>query len=168
MEEGDVPITVREARDRDAEQLVALIESCWSEYPDIVVAVELEAPEVLRIESAFRRLGGKFWVMEQRERIIGSVGVVPSAEPGGVELRKLYVAQDLRRRGLGAQLCGLVEGEAMVRTAGFIDLWSDTRFTDAHRLYERLGFVRSQKTRELKDLSNTIEIYFRKSLRARQ
>lgn len=39
-----------------------------------------------------------------------------------------------------------------------------TRFTDAHRLYERLGYVRSPGTRELHDLSRSVEYHFAKAL----
>ena len=42
-------------------------------------------------------------------------------------------------------------------------LWSDTRFTRAHRLYERLGFER-EGTRKLQDLNNTTEFGFRKRI----
>jgi putative acetyltransferase len=90
--------------------------------------------------------------------------VLPTTVPQGMELRKLYVAQAARRRGLGGQLCDLVEAEARACGAVFIELWSDTRFTDAHRLYERRGYIRGAETRALHDLSQTIEYYFRKTL----
>ncbi|MGZ4666298.1 MAG: hypothetical protein ACXV5Q_15030, partial [Frankiaceae bacterium] len=34
------------------------------------------------------------------------------------------------------------------------------RFADAHRLYERLGYARSGRSRELHDLSDTTELEF--------
>jgi putative acetyltransferase len=75
----------------------------------------------------------------------------------------LYVGRRWRKRGLGERLAALVEAEAGTRAARSIVLWSDTRFEDAHRLYERLGYARGT-TRELHDLSNTVEYCFRKSL----
>jgi putative acetyltransferase len=81
-----------------------------------------------------------------------------------MDLRKLYVARAARRRGLGGHLCDLAEAQARTCGAVFIELWSDTRFTDAHRLYERRGYVRGAETRALYDLSQTIEFYFRKPL----
>jgi hypothetical protein len=47
-----------------------------------------------------------------------------------------------------------------------MELWSDTRFLDAHRLYERLGYRRTGRTRELHDLSDTVEYEFDKPLRS--
>jgi putative acetyltransferase len=76
----------------------------------------------------------------------------------------LYVAAAARRRRLGARLVGLVEDAARGRGAAAVELWSDTRFHDAHRLYARLGYGRSARTRELHDLSNTVEHHFRKRL----
>ena len=155
---------IRDARDADAEQLIELIGRCWSEYPGVVLDVDGEVPELRAIATAYARIGGRFWVAEATGRIAASVGAVPSALPGGLELRKLYVAREARRQGLGARLSGLVEAEARARGASFVDLWSDTRFKDAHRLYERLGYLRGAQTRELHDISRSVEYYYRKEL----
>ena len=45
-----------------------------------------------------------------------------------------------------------------------VELWTDTRFIDAHRLYERLCYERGPETRALHDLSRTIEYFYRKLL----
>ena len=44
-------------------------------------------------------------------------------------------------------------------------LWSDTRFTGAHRLYERLGYRRLPESRTLGDVSNSVEHGYEKALR---
>jgi putative acetyltransferase len=157
-------LRVRPARDSDADGLIALVGACFAEHPSCILDVDGEIPELRAIASWAAGLGGRFWVVERAGEVIGSVGVTPAAGPGGVELRKLYVAAAARRRGLGERLCDLVEEEAIRRRAAFIDLWSDTRFLDAHRLYARLGYVRTGATRELHDASDTVEYYFRKQL----
>lgn len=43
-------------------------------------------------------------------------------------------------------------------------LWSDTRFVESHALYISLGYEKIPVTRELGDLSYTVELRFRKSL----
>ena len=50
---------------------------------------------------------------------------------------------------------------------GSINLGSEdlTRFTRAHRFYERSGYERTGRTRELHDISNTTEYHFTKSIR---
>lgn len=42
-------------------------------------------------------------------------------------------------------------------------LWSDTRFEDAHRLYERLGFQRGGE-RELDDVNETTEYRYERAV----
>jgi GNAT superfamily N-acetyltransferase len=155
---------IRAARDADAAGLIALVGACWAEYPGCVLDVDGEVPHLRRIAGAFAEWGGAAFVAEEDGEVVGSVGWVPCSD-AGVELRMVYVAARARRRGLGERLVGLVEAAARERGAEEVELWSDTRFLDAHRLYERLGYLRSPVTRELHDLSHTVEHHFRKHLR---
>jgi len=157
-------LTLREARDLDADPLIELIGGVFAEYPGCVMDVDGELPELRRIASYFKEHAGRFWVAERSGRVVGCVGVSPAAAPEGLELKKLYVAASERRSGLGGRLVALVETEAAARGAHFIDLWSDTRFTTAHAFYERRGWVRGPATRELHDQSHTVEYYFVKQL----
>lgn len=165
------PITIRDARDDDAEGLIALLGGVFAEYPGCVLDVDGEMPELRAIATTFARAGGRMWVATREGVVVGSVGMTPSVggaggvgEDAGVELRKLYVHASARRRGLGGRLCALVEDEARARGARFVELWSDTRFVDAHRLYDKRGYVRTGATRELHDLSGTVEYFFRRDL----
>ena len=157
-------IHLRDARDSDAEGLIALIGGCFAEYPGCLLDVDGELPELRAIAAAFRGWGGRFWVAERGGRVIGCAGFTPGKRPGHAELKKLYVEKPARTLGLGSILCTLVEDEA--RRAGFtrIDLWSDTRFTTAHRFYEKRGYARGTETRELHDSSHTVEFYFERAL----
>jgi N-acetylglutamate synthase-like GNAT family acetyltransferase len=157
-------LKIREARDEDAGRLIDLIEACYSEYDGCVLAVDEEAPELRAIASKHAEQGGRFWVAERNGHLVGCAGLVPGAQGGVIEMKKLYVAKDSRSNGLGARLCSLVEVEAISRGAGTIELWSDTRFKNAHRLYERRGYARGPKTRELHDASKSVEYYYRKDL----
>lgn len=58
-------------------------------------------------------------------------------EPPGLRLRKLAVAPNYRRAGLGSDL--VREGAALAREQGFTQLWCDARQT-ARGFYEALGF----------------------------
>ncbi len=150
---------LRPARGTDADELIALITAIWDEYPGCVMDVDGEVPELRRIASAYAERHGEFWVAERGGALAASIGWLPGRDARGIELQKLYVAASARRRGLGAQLCERVESAA----AGldYVDLWSDTRFGDAHRLYEARGYERGPRTRELHDLSKTVEYYYR-------
>ena len=120
---------------------------------------------VLRaIASNHAEQGGRFWVAESSGHVVGCAGLMPGAQGAVIEMKKLYVAKDARSNGLGARLCSLVEAEAMSRGVATVELWSDTRFKDAHRLYERRGYARGPKTRDLHDASKSVEYYYRKAL----
>ncbi len=156
-------IKLRDARDEDGDQLIALIERCYAEYRGCILDVDGEVPELKAIATHHAKSGGRFWVAESGGQLVGSVGVVSGSAPGVMEMKKVYVAKDARQMGLGARLCSLAEAEAMSRRATDVELWSDTRFEDAHRMYERRGYVPGP-TRELHDKSKSIERYFRKAL----
>ncbi|MBI4953849.1 MAG: GNAT family N-acetyltransferase [Myxococcales bacterium] len=159
---------LRPARDADGAGVIALLGAVFAEYPGCVLDVDGEMPELRAIATWFARAGGRFYVVERagadgRAEIVASVGHTPSGR-SGLELRKLYVASRARRGGLGSALCALVESSGRAAGARFVELWSDTRFLDAHRLYERRGYRRGPATRELHDRSASVEHYFRKEL----
>jgi len=72
----------------------------------------------------------------------------------------MYLEAGRRGTGRAERLLDLVRGRAREVGAREVELWSDTRFTRAHRFYERHGFVRTGRTRELNDPSNTTEFHF--------
>lgn len=155
-------IEIRAATDADSEALCDLIAAIFAEYDGVLFILD-EMPELRAIATAFDRAGGEFWVAERDGELVGCVGCSPT-KGNGIELKKLYVHKDLRRHGLGARLVDLVERAGRDRQAGFVDLWSDVKFETAHRFYERRGYRRDGRTRELHDESETVEYYFRKDM----
>jgi GNAT superfamily N-acetyltransferase len=159
----------RPALDTDRDGLIKLIASAYAEYPGCVLEVEREEPDLLAIASAYARYGGAFSVMleGQSGELVASAGWLPSPAPeyrGWLQLRKVYVASAYRRRGLARALLRGVESRARERGAAGIELWSDTRFLEAHRFYVRHGFQRGSATRELGDLRQSVEYHFEKRL----
>jgi putative acetyltransferase len=113
---------------------------------------------------SFGEKGGAFWVAEdERGQVCGCIAIDYPADRAG-ELHRLYVRPDLRRRGLGERLIRLAEDHARERGARNMFFWSDTRFTNAHRLYTRLGYARAEATRALGDVSRSVEYRFEKAL----
>jgi len=159
---------VRPVRDEDSAALIDLIERCWSEYPGCVMDVDGEEPWLRAPASSYDGWRGQMSVVELDGQVVACVGVKPvgqDSDGGGlVELKSLYVDAAARRRGLGSELVGLVEAAAAATGAHGVRLWSDTRFEAAHRLYERLGYVRLPGTRDLHDLSGSSEFCYVKKL----
>lgn len=158
-----VNIKIRETRDDDSAGLVRLIDQIYAEYEGCVLDVENEVPELKTPATSHAEAGGRLWVAESGGNVVGCVALLPAGN-GTMELKKLYVSREARRMGLGARLCSLVEVEARDRGARSLELWSDTRFKDAHRLYERRGYERGPETRELHDKSKSVEYYYTREL----
>ena len=187
---------LRRVRDSDGPALERLVGAVWSEYPGCVLDVDAEEPWMRAPASAYAgRAGpwggpwrGAMWVVpadgvpegpsSRRGDLIACVAMrlrpdasSPADSPADgsslvCELKSLYVAASARRRGIGEALVRRVEREARSCGAAVVELWTDTRFTDAHRLYSRLGYARTGRTRELHDLSATVEYEFRRRLPA--
>ena len=161
-------IDVRRALDADADGLIELIAGCWAEYPGTVMDVDGELPHLRAVDSAFRALGELAWVAAAGGQVVGSVGLVPITGADAAELRMLYVRAAARRSGLGGRLLAVAEDEARRRGARRIQLWSDTRFTTAPPLLRAARLPARPATRELHDLSASVEYFFSKDLQERQ
>ena len=158
-------VRIRPATDHDAAAVIDLIGRVYAEFPGCILDVDREEPRLRAPASLY----AGFWVLEDSERrVLGCVGCdVREAEPPSrfvFELVKLYLDPSLRGHGLGRRLVEVVESH--VRSLGLprIELWSDTRFTTAHAVYERMGYRRTGRVRDLHDLSSSTEWHFEKEL----
>jgi len=163
--ETSTEITIRDVRDDDSADLIKLIGGCYAEYPGCYLDVESEERWLLEPAAAYARRRGRLWVVERDGRVVASGGIRPSG-PGMASVHHLYVERSQRRQGLATRLLERIEAEARKRDARWIHLWSDTRFVEAHRLYRRLGYLRSGGFRELGDRSRSEEYHFVKLLGA--
>lgn len=145
---------------QDVPGILKLIAGVYTEY-DCVLDAANEERHLLEPGPYFRSSGGEFWVVEDEGVIHATVGVMLLAEAG--ELKSLYVHSALRRQGWGRRLTALAIEHARVCGKSSMVLWSDTRFSDAHRLYRSMGFIETG-VRELYDSNNSIEYGFEMSL----
>ena len=149
---------IRPARDSDSAGVIHLIAGVFEEYPGCVLDVDREEPQLRAPASRFDR----FWVAEEGDRVVGCIAC--GLHEAWVELKKLYVDRSQRGRGLGRRLVALVEEVARGRGAKRIELWSDTRFEPAHRVYERPGYAATGRPRALHALPRTTEFHYVKVL----
>ena len=153
------PPGLRPMADDDVEAMIGLVDAAFREYPGCVLDLDGFDADLPELPTRLRAAGGNGWVVEGEGRIVAMVGWAPVDDETG-ELKRLYVDRALRRRGIGAALIGLIIDAVQSSGRHRVELWSDSRFEDAHRLYERCGFVRQPDTRELHDPSNTTELHF--------
>ncbi|MBF9196700.1 GNAT family N-acetyltransferase [Microvirga terrestris] len=163
----DLPV-VRPVRDGDAQDLYGLIAVCYADYPGCFVDPHDDLPDLRAPSTSYDETGGAFWAVEdERERVCACVAV-DFPESDTAELHRLYVRPDQRGMGLGSRLVHQAEAYARRKGASRIVLWSDTRFTTAHRLYTRLGYVQGEGQRQLADISQSAEYRFEKKLESIQ
>lgn len=156
---------LRPVEDADGEAIAALIAACFAEYPGCLFSWD-EFPELRAPASWAAGRGTRMWVIDGKDAAIdGCICATPDGQ-GAMELHKFYLARRLRGSGLAQELAALVFGRARETGARSIFLWTDTRFTRAHRFYEKLGFVRQPQTRLLGDLSDTAEFFYTLQLAA--
>ncbi|HZW46429.1 MAG TPA: GNAT family N-acetyltransferase [Microvirga sp.] len=158
----DAPV-LRLAEDRDAQDLFGLLSLCFADYPGCFIDPHDDLKD-LRAPGAPRRNDGVLWVTEDESGRVCACTCVDFPEPGTAELHRLYVRPDQRGRGLGSFLVRAVERHAREKGATRMYLWSDTRFTDAHRLYKKLGYIQTDGRRDLGDISSSSEYHFEKEL----
>lgn len=155
---------IRPVKDADADGLIKLVGDCFSEYEGVIIDLEDLDKDLKAYETYLQEQEGEgFVAIAEDGELVASVACAPSGEDS-FELKRLYLSARLRGSGMGLQLLHLVEGVARQRGATIMDAWSDTRFTRAHRFYEREGYAKQAETRELHDISETVEFYFKKQL----
>lgn len=164
---ADAGWTLRRAGAEDGDALMALVGAAYAEYPGCVLDPDGVDADLARWRQRLDAAGGSGWVVEDDDALVACVGVAPTVTPPAapadascVELKRLYVRRDARRRGLGRALVGRVEGWARDHAAEVVVLWSDDRFADAHRLYTGCGYRDTGRRRDLHDPSETTEIEF--------
>ncbi len=154
---------LRPVRDSDAQDLIGLITLCFADYPGCYFDPHGDMPDIVRPAQSRLAMEGLFLVAEDSTGRVCACAGVDFPEPATGELHRLYVRPDAQRRGLAKLLTLQLEDFARERGAQRMILWSDTRFTRAHALYERLGYRRGI-TRSLGDISHSREFFFERAL----
>jgi putative acetyltransferase len=158
----DQPV-IRPVIDADAQDLFGLLSLCYAEYPGCFVDPHDDLPDLRAAGSSYAATDGAFWAVEDERGRVCACVAVDFPERGTAELHRLYVRSDRRGQGLGSLLVRQAENRARARGADRIVLWSDTRFTTAHRLYRRLGYTQVDGQRQLADISKSAEYRFEKT-----
>jgi GNAT superfamily N-acetyltransferase len=156
---------LRPGRDEDAAGFIALIGDAWGEYPNCVLDVDGEVPELRALASYFAAAGGMLWAVEQDGAVVGMVGTRPMNNDQAWEICRMYVAAPQRGSGLAHRLLDAAEAHARAAGAARLVLWTDTRFDAAHRFYEKRGYVRQGAIRILDDASKSLEFRHAKPAR---
>jgi GNAT superfamily N-acetyltransferase len=155
-------VAIRPGLDADEASYIRLIGDSWGEYPNCILDVDGEVPELRALATYFTGSGGALWVAEEAGRVVGMVATRPLGSDRAWEICKMYVEKTQRGTGLAHTLLAGAEDHAMRAGAERLVLWTDTRFDAAHRFYEKRGYVRAGSIRILDDISKSLEFRYAK------
>ena len=133
-------MNVRRAESGDAQAIAGVVRAVYDEYEFTWDADGYHGD----LRDAATHYDA-FWVAEIDGAIAGTVGLdLSDARVGGLpgcdcSLERLYVLDSARGRGAGSALMRAVLDEARAQGRRRLAVWSDKRFDDAPRLYERFG-----------------------------
>jgi putative acetyltransferase len=151
---------LRTATANDTAGILKLIAEVYAEY-GLVLDTDNDEPHLLHVTDFFRSRDGDFWVVDDDNLTRATVGVFLTE--AAAELKTLYVHPSLRRQGWGRRLVELVMDYSRHAGKRKIQLWSDTRFINAHRLYKQMGFTECGM-RQIHDSNMSEEYGFEKQL----
>ncbi|WP_405760109.1 GNAT family N-acetyltransferase [Streptomyces sp. NBC_01420] len=139
-------LDIRRATADDLAEIVALL-------ADDPLGAQRESPDDLTpYRAAFRRLtddpNQHMMVAVRAERVVGTLQltVIPGLSRRGSTrsvIEGVRIHADERGSGLGTRLIQWAVDESRRQRCQLVQLTSDVSRTDAHRFYERLGFVAS-------------------------
>jgi GNAT superfamily N-acetyltransferase len=95
--------------------------------------------EIDRIADFYCEKRGGFWVAADGVRIVGMFGLEPSSADA-MELRRMYVDPNARRRGIARMMLRFAEDECRRRDRPRLDLSTSELQGDALSLYRNAGY----------------------------
>ena len=149
-------VNVRRATNADIADVVRVIKAVYDEFGFSWDPAGYHS-DLYDLEASYDLVGDSFWVAEANGQTMGTVAyerfpTIPGEIGATVihnqkvracgcdsSLERLYVHPDGRRKGLGLVLLDCVIQQARIENRPHIEIWSDKKFLDAHRLYEKRG-----------------------------
>lgn len=151
--------TLRECELEDAVGVVSTVKEVFDEYGFTWEADGYSA-DLYDLSPYVTGGAGQFWVASSEQIILGCGGirwhdVIPGPIGAlhllsdnlriggtGAEVTRMYVRPSARRLGIASAIMSEIVLSARANQIRAIEIWSDQRFVDAHRLYERFGAQR--------------------------
>ncbi|RBY81783.1 GNAT family N-acetyltransferase [Geodermatophilus sp. TF02-6] len=142
---GSTTVELRRSTADDVPALVALL-------TDDVLGRDREGADPAPYRRAFAAVDADpaqlLLTVTRGAQVVGTMQLteIPGLSSRGatrLQVEAVRIHRDLRGTGIGTAVFGWVVDEARRRGCALVQLTTDTRRTDAHRFYERLGFVAS-------------------------
>jgi GNAT superfamily N-acetyltransferase len=95
--------------------------------------------EIDRVSDYYSERQGGFWVAVDGQKIVGMFGLEPSSD-GAMELRRMYVDPDFRRRGIARRMLDFAEQECRRHNRPRMNLSTSELQREALALYQNAGY----------------------------
>jgi putative acetyltransferase len=142
---------LRPATSQDSDAIAALIADIYQENGEELCPEGGDA-DLLDIEASYAGRGGAAVVLLDGGKVAGCHATLPiDPDAGLITFRRLYLRRDLRGGSAGRELMQWALDWARDRGYRNVQFWSDTRFTRAHRFFERFGFRKTGRIRDMDD-----------------
>jgi len=96
--------------------------------------------EIDRIADYYGEKRGSFWVAVAGTKIVGVFGLERSSASDAMELRRMYVEPDVRRRGVGRKMLQFAEEKCRRMNIRWLDLSTSELQREALSLYRNSGY----------------------------
>lgn len=138
MKPPSAPLVLRAASDADTEAVRSVVFGVLREYGLDPDPGSTDA-DLVSIEQSYFARGGRFDVLADGDRVVGSVGLYPVG--GGMcELRKMYLRREYRGAGWGRRMLEHAIHEARARGFRTLVLETASVLKEAMALYKSAGF----------------------------
>lgn len=150
---------IRRSVPNDIPSLSKIIENVFREYSWVYIEKD-EVPDFVDFRRHYENDGkARLFTVElegtPKTVIIGCIALKFNSE--GPYLSRVYLEKAYRGLGLGKWMTNFVIDIARNEGHQTVHLWTDTRFLDAHAMYNRIGFERTTDLRSLHDVNTSFE-----------
>jgi GNAT superfamily N-acetyltransferase len=145
-----LPVLIERARPEDLPAVIALHEADTVGGHGDAWAAQMKPGYLAALERIAAHPDHDLYVARRSGEVVGSflLSFLPGLTSQGAwhaQLRSVQVREDCRSAGIGALMVAEAERLALARGAGWIELTSNKKRANAHRFYERLGYLRSHE-----------------------
>jgi len=148
---------IRQANQTDLERLIQIIHETIESY-GYIFELEVELPDFLDYDGFYGKKKGELYVMEV-DGVVAGCGAL-KLDKAIPYLSRIYVDERFRGRGYGKSIVQFLMDRNRDLGNTEIELWSDTLFRTAHKMYESMGYEFTGRVRPLGDINNCYEYHY--------
>lgn len=136
-------IIIKKYHENYKTQIIKLILDIQTKEFNLPVTIE-DQPDLENISDVYQKGKGNFWVALDKEKVIGTIGIVDLCNRQ-VAIKKMFVMDQYRGTGVSQMLLDSAMTFCKNSGVGEIYLGTTSSYLAAHRFYEKNGFQEIEK-----------------------